>query len=67
MQLFLIFPSFPSCVQNAQPIRLLLNYTMTDYVDKNYNFRKVYDVEHPDWNCDKQSLGLDFPNVIDTV
>ncbi|XP_054167579.1 glutathione S-transferase-like [Oppia nitens] len=40
----------------AQPIRLMLAYTGTDYEDKRYTSAS-------DWSNDKHTLGLDFPNL----
>ena len=48
----------------AQPIRLLLNYTGTEFVDKKYEVTG----SAPNWDVSswfgiKFSLGLDFPNL----
>ncbi len=48
----------------AQPIRLLLAYSGTEYEDKRYNIGPAPDFDRSEWLNDKQSLGLDFPNVI---
>jgi len=47
----------------AQPIRLLLAYTGTDYEDKRYTIGPAPDWDRTEWLSDKQSLGLDFPNL----
>jgi len=47
----------------AQPIRLLLAYTGTDYEDKRYTIGPPPDWDRAEWLADKQSLGLDFPNL----
>ncbi|KAK4020175.1 hypothetical protein OUZ56_002169 [Daphnia magna] len=45
----------------AQPIRLLLAYTQTEYEDKRYVVGPGYDKSC--WFDVKYSLGLDFPNL----
>jgi len=47
----------------AQPIRLLLAYSGTDYEDKRYNLGSAPDFDRSEWLNDKFSLGLDFPNL----
>ena len=48
-----------SCFQLAQPIRLLLEYTGTKYVEKKY----VFTLDMAAWLKEKFTLGLDFPNL----
>ena len=45
--------------QLAQAVRLYLEYTQTDYVDKNY----VFTLDMSEWLSEKFTLGLDFPNL----
>jgi len=47
----------------AQPIRLLLAYSGTDYEDKRYNLGSAPDYDRSEWLNEKFSLGLDFPNL----
>jgi glutathione S-transferase len=47
----------------AQPIRLLLAYSGTEYEDKRYNVGPAPDFDRSEWLNDKQNLGLDFPNL----
>jgi len=47
----------------GQPIRLLLAYSGTDYEDKRYNIGPAPEYDQTEWLNDKQSLGLDFPNL----
>ena len=44
----------------AQPIRLLLAYTKTDYKDKRYIYTRAADGV---WINERFKLGLKFPNV----
>lgn len=48
-------------IKLAQPIRLLLKYTQTDFEDKRYVVGPGFDKSC--WFDVKYSLGLDFPNV----
>jgi len=43
----------------AQAVRLFLEYSGSDYVDKNY----VFTMDMADWLTEKFKLGLDFPNL----
>ena len=45
--------------QLAQAVRLFLEYSGSDYVDKNY----VFTMDMADWLTEKFKLGLDFPNL----
>ncbi|CAL4087393.1 unnamed protein product [Meganyctiphanes norvegica] len=47
----------------AQPIRLLLGYTGTQFVDKTYAVGPPPDHDKSDWLNVKFTLGLDFPNL----
>jgi len=47
----------------AQPIRLLLAYTETDYEDKRYTLGPAPEYDRGEWLTDKVTLGLDFPNL----
>ncbi|XP_054163617.1 glutathione S-transferase-like [Oppia nitens] len=47
----------------GQPIRLLLAYTDTKYVDKRYNCGPAPDFDASEWLNDKYKLGLNFPNL----
>jgi len=47
----------------AQPIRLLLAYSGTEYEDKRYNMGPAPDYDRSEWLNEKQTLGLDFPNL----
>ncbi|XP_015781114.1 glutathione S-transferase Mu 1 [Tetranychus urticae] len=47
----------------AQPIRLLLNYKEAVYEDKRYNYGPAPDFSREEWNKEKYSLGLSFPNL----
>ena len=51
--------------QFAQPIRLLLAYTGTDFEDIRYNYIPVGDGtwDRSEWLNVKTTLDLDFPNV----
>ena len=51
------------CNQLAQPIRLLLAHTGTEFVDKYYNCGPPPDFDRSEWLNEKFNLGLDFPNV----
>ena len=51
-------------LQFAQPIRLLLAYSGTDFEDKRYNLkRNGEEWDRSEWLNEKFSQGLDFPNV----
>ncbi|ODM89120.1 Glutathione S-transferase Mu 2 [Orchesella cincta] len=47
----------------AQPIRLLLEYTGTEWEDKLYACGPAPDFDKSCWFPIKESLGLDFPNL----
>ncbi|XP_065911825.1 glutathione S-transferase Mu 4-like [Dysidea avara] len=47
----------------AQPIRLLLAYTGTDYEDVRYEVGKPPDYDKTCWYSVKETLGLPFPNL----
>ncbi|XP_022061031.1 glutathione S-transferase Mu 3-like [Acanthochromis polyacanthus] len=47
----------------AQPIRLLLEYTGTEYTDKLYSCGEAPDYDKSCWFDIKEKLGMDFPNL----
>lgn len=47
----------------AQPIRLLLAYTDTEFEDKRIEYGPAPDFDRKNWLDEKHSLGLDFPNL----
>ncbi|XP_030076793.1 glutathione S-transferase Mu 5 [Microcaecilia unicolor] len=47
----------------AHPIRLLLEYTGTEYKEKLYNCGEAPDYDKSEWLNVKEKLGLDFPNI----
>ncbi|XP_034508118.1 glutathione S-transferase Mu 4-like [Ambystoma mexicanum] len=47
----------------AQPIRLLLEYTGTEYEEKRYTCGPAPDYNKSGWLSEKENLGLDFPNL----
>jgi len=47
----------------AQPIRLLLEYCGESFTDKLYNFGSTPETLRSEWLKEKQTLGLDFPNL----
>lgn len=47
----------------AQPIRLLLGYTETDFEDKHYVCGPPPDYDRSSWLNEKFTLDLDFPNL----
>ncbi|XP_066267337.1 glutathione S-transferase Mu 1-like [Branchiostoma lanceolatum] len=47
----------------AQPIRLLLEYTGTEYEEKRYECGPAPDYDRSEWLDVKHSFGLDFPNL----
>lgn len=47
----------------AQPIRLLLAYSETEYEDKQYAYGPAPDYDRSSWLNEKHTLGLDFPNL----
>lgn len=49
--------------QLGQPIRLMLAYSETPFVDKQYACGPGPDYDRSDWLKEKHMLGLDFPNV----
>ncbi|KFM68798.1 Glutathione S-transferase Mu 1, partial [Stegodyphus mimosarum] len=48
----------------AQPIRLMLAYTETEFEDKNYAFGPAPDFDRSAWLKEKYTLGLDFPALV---
>ena len=52
----------------AQPIRLLLAYAEVDFEDTRYNYLPSPGVgdgwDRSEWTKEKDTLGLDFPNVL---
>ena len=49
--------------QLGQPIRLLLEYTGTDYEERSYEIGPPPDFDKSDWLRVKSHIGLDFPNL----
>lgn len=47
----------------GEPSRLLLQYTGTSFVNKLYNFGDAPDFKRDEWLNEKNSIGLDFPNL----
>jgi len=47
----------------AQPLRLILGYTKTDFEDKTYEIGDGPTFDTSSWTSVKDSLGLDFPNL----
>lgn len=47
----------------AQPIRLLLAYTKTQFNDKRYNVGPKPDFDRSEWTKEKNGLNLIFPNL----
>ncbi|XP_067141058.1 glutathione S-transferase Mu 1-like [Centruroides vittatus] len=47
----------------AQPIRLLLAYTETEFEDKKYSYGPPPTFDRSAWLNEKFTLGLDFPNL----
>ncbi|XP_019643930.1 PREDICTED: glutathione S-transferase Mu 5-like isoform X1 [Branchiostoma belcheri] len=47
----------------AQPIRLLLEYTGTEYEDKRFQCGPAPDYDRSEWLDIKHTFGLDFPNL----
>lgn len=47
----------------AQPIRLILHYTKTSFIDKRYTTGEAPDYNREEWFNEKPTLGLDFPNL----
>eukprot|EP00795_Rhopilema_esculentum_P002478 gene2478-18140_t len=47
----------------AQPLRLILGYTKTDFEDKTYAVGDGPTFDKSGWTSVKDSLGLDFPNL----
>ncbi|KAL5516286.1 hypothetical protein EMCRGX_G001573 [Ephydatia muelleri] len=47
----------------AQPIRLLLKFTGTDFEDVRYEFGPAPDYSRDQWLAVKETLGYDFPNL----
>ncbi|XP_055024088.2 glutathione S-transferase Mu 3-like isoform X1 [Misgurnus anguillicaudatus] len=47
----------------AQPIRLLLEYTCTEYEEKLYSCGEGPNYDRSCWFDEKNKLGLDFPNL----
>ena len=47
----------------VSPIKYLLAYRQVDYNDKVYKIGGAPDFDRSEWLADKESLGLDFPNL----
>uniref|UniRef100_A0A452G9A2 GST N-terminal domain-containing protein n=1 Tax=Capra hircus TaxID=9925 RepID=A0A452G9A2_CAPHI len=47
----------------AHAIRLLLEYTDSNYEEKKYTMGDAPDYDRSQWLNEKSKLGLDFPNV----
>ncbi|XP_047485308.1 glutathione S-transferase Mu 4-like [Penaeus chinensis] len=47
----------------CQSIRMLLEYTGTEYEEKLYHFGPAPDYDKSEWLDEKFNLGLDFPNL----
>ena len=47
----------------AQPVRLLLSYTGTEFENKLYPVGPAPDYAKSEWLADKEVLGLEIPNV----
>ncbi|ROT60845.1 glutathione S-transferase [Penaeus vannamei] len=47
----------------CQSIRMLLEYTGTEYEEKLYHFGSAPDYDKSEWLDEKFNLGLDFPNL----
>ncbi|GFQ68790.1 glutathione S-transferase Mu 1 [Trichonephila clavata] len=47
----------------AQPIRLMLAYSETEYEDKKYEYGPAPEFDRSAWLKEKETLGLDFPNL----
>ena len=47
----------------AEPARLLLQYTKSAFTNKLYHFGDAPDFKRDEWLKEKNSLGLDFPNL----
>jgi len=47
----------------AHPIRFLLTYCGTEFEDKRYPLGPAPDFDRSEWINEKQTLGLDFPNL----
>lgn len=47
----------------AEPVRLLLHYTKTPFTNKLYPVGDAPNFKRDEWLKDKNSLGLDFPNL----
>ncbi len=49
--------------QLAQPIRLLLEYTKTQFEDRKLSTGPAPDYDRSAWTSVKNTLGLQFPNL----
>jgi glutathione S-transferase len=47
----------------AQSIRLVLHYTKTPFINKTYEQGDAPDYSRAEWLSEKETLGLDFPNL----
>lgn len=47
----------------AEPIRLVLQYTKTSFINKTYEESDAPDYNRNQWLDEKETLGLDFPNL----
>lgn len=47
----------------ASPIKYLLAYREVEYTDKLYNIGPAPDFDRSEWLNEKETLGLDFPNL----
>jgi glutathione S-transferase len=47
----------------AEPIRLVLHYTKTSFINKTYEQGDAPDYSRDEWLNEKEKLGLDFPNL----
>ncbi|KAL5516290.1 hypothetical protein EMCRGX_G001578 [Ephydatia muelleri] len=57
-----LFNDFPNLLL-AQPIRLLLKFTGTDFEDVRYELGPAPDYSRDQWFAVKETLGYDFPNL----
>ena len=62
LYLFLLKITF-SKNQLAQPIRMLLEHTGTEYKEKQYKCGPAPDFDKSCWFEIKETLGFDFPNL----
>lgn len=47
----------------SEQIRLLLKYAKVEFEDKRYKNRLDYSDTSTQWHAEKDTLGLDFPNL----